>query len=66
MYYNNFTSKTSSRGNYLILSKPQEADNLSTTDEVPAPNVSVVRRFHCIYIYIYNIIIIILLDNTHI
>ena len=42
MYYNNFTSKTSSRGNYQNL---PEADNLSTTDKVPAPNVSVVRRF---------------------
>ena len=29
--------------------------NLSTTDEVPAPNVSVVRRFHALYIgYLYK------------
>ena len=30
-----------------VLIKPPEADNLSTTDEVPARNVSVVQRFHC-------------------
>ena len=27
-------------------------DNLSTVDKIAGPNVSFIKRFHCIYIYI--------------
>ena len=40
---------TSSRLGVWPVGNLRDRDNLSTTDKSPAPSVSAVQRFHCIY-----------------